>query len=245
MQPIDEAPLTPELIRSRAEGLITRLREAAERGGHDPERLRLVAVTKGFGVPVVRTAVEAGLTTLGENRVQEAKAKVDAHPEVEWHLVGRLQSNKARRAAGMFAAIHSVDSLALLERLNRLAHDDGLRPALLLQVNLAGDEHRGGFDGEWFRRQAAAKGELTSALRQTHAARVTGLMTMARLGADQGEQHATFAELREMRDRLRNLTGATLPDLSMGMTADAEAAAAEGATLIRIGTAIFGARPHP
>ncbi len=223
---------------------MARVRAAADRGGHDPARVRLVAVTKGFGVPVVRAAVAAGLATLGENRVQEAKAKIEAHPEVEWHLVGRLQSNKARRAAMLFAAIHSVDTLDLLERLNRLAHDEDLRPALLLQVNLTGEDHKGGFDDAWFEEQAQARGELAAALEQAHAARVTGLMTMARMGAEAPEQHATFARLRELRDRLQALVGRPLPELSMGMTADAEAAAAEGATLVRIGTAIFGPRPH-
>jgi PLP dependent protein len=244
MHPIEEPALTPELIRARADKLMERLRAAAQSAGHDPERLRLVAVTKGFGVPVVRAAVEAGLTTLGENRVQEAKAKIEAHPDVEWHLVGRLQSNKARRAAALFAAIHSVDSLELLDRLNRLAHDDGLRPTLLLQVNLTDEDHKGGFAGEWFAAQARAPGELVAALQRTRAAPITGLMTMARAGADPEEQHATFGQLRDLRDRLQQQTGLPLPELSMGMTADAEAAVAEGATLVRIGTAIFGPRPH-
>jgi pyridoxal phosphate enzyme (YggS family) len=244
VQPIEEPTLTPELIRSRADALMERLRGAAEAGGHDPARLRLVAVTKGFGVPAVRTAVAAGLAMLGENRVQEAKAKIEAHPEVEWHLVGRLQSNKARRAATLFAAIHSVDSLELLDRLNRLAHDDGATPALLLQVNLTGEGHKGGFDGAWFSEQLRAPGELAAALERARAARITGLMTMGRAGATPAEQRATFAGLRDLRDRLQQLAGRPLPELSMGMTADAEAAAAEGATLVRIGTAIFGPRPH-
>jgi hypothetical protein len=244
VQSIGDQSLSPELIGERADALMARVRAAAERGGHDPARVRLVAVTKGFGLPVVRAAVAAGLTTLGENRVQEAKAKVETHPEVDWHLVGRLQSNKARRAATLFAAIHSVDSLDLLERLDRLAHDAGLRPALFLQVNLTGEEQKGGFDGPWFEGQVRARGELAAGLERAIAARVTGLMTMARLGADPAEQHGTFARLRELRDRLQALTGRPLPELSMGMTADAEAAAAEGATLVRTGTAIFGPRPH-
>jgi pyridoxal phosphate enzyme (YggS family) len=244
VEPIEEPPATPDLIRSRADAVMARVRAAAQRGGHDPARVRLVAVTKGFGLPMVRAAVAAGLTTLGENRVQEAKAKIEAHPEVEWHLVGRLQSNKARRAATLFAAIHSVDSLDLLDRLNRLAHDEGLRPALLLQVNVTGEEHKGGFGGPWFEGQVQSRSELAAALERATVARVTGLMTMARLGADPEEQHATFARLRALRDRLQALIGRALPELSMGMSADAEAAAAEGATLVRIGTAIFGPRPH-
>lgn len=244
MQRIEEPALTPQLIRSRTYALMARLRAAAEAAGHEPGRVRLVAVTKGFGVPVVRAAVEAGLDILGENRVQEAKAKIEAHPDVGWHLVGRLQSNKARRAAALFAAIQSVDSLDLLDRLNRLAHDEGLRPDLLLQVNLTGEDHKGGFVGDWFEAESRISGELVGALQRARAARVTGLMTMGRAGAEMAEQHATFGRLRDLRDRLQQLTGIPLPELSMGMTADAEAAVAEGATLVRIGTAIFGPRPH-
>lgn len=241
MQVIEEPPLTPDLVRERVAALTTRLRNAAERTGRDPDGFRIVAVTKGFGLSVVRAALDAGLAALGENRVQEAEPKVEAFPDAEWHLVGHLQSNKARRALALFPTIHSVDSLELLGRLDRLAHDDSRHPGLLLQVNLSGEERRSGFDPAWFEREAG--GELARAVAGLRAARVTGLMTMARAGADSGEQHATFARLRELRDRLAQASGLALPELSMGMTADAEAAVAEGATLVRIGTALFGPRP--
>lgn len=243
MQPIEEPPLTPELIRARTEALLARLRVAAERAGRDPGGFRIVAVTKGFGEPVVRAAIAAGLRTLGENRVQEAEAKIEAHPDADWHLVGHLQSNKARRALAMFSTIHSVDSLDLLARLVRLAHDDARRPALLLQVNLSGEERKAGFDPDWFAAQASRPGELAAALTGQRAARVTGLMTMARAASDEPGQRKTFAALRNLRDALREASGIDLPELSMGMTADAEAAVAEGATLVRIGTALFGPRP--
>lgn len=243
MQPIEEPPLTAELVRERVATVTTRLRAAAERGGRDPDGFRIVAVTKGFGLPVVRAARDAGLATFGENRVQEAEPKAEAFSDAEWHLVGHLQSNKARRALALFRAIHSVDSLDLLARLDRLAHDDSRRPTLLLQVNLSGQERKAGFDPDWFARQAKDPGELAAALRDLRAANVRGLMTMARAGADAAEQHATFAQLRELRDRLAEASGLELPELSMGMTADAEAAVAEGATLVRIGTALFGPRP--
>jgi pyridoxal phosphate enzyme (YggS family) len=243
MQPIEEPPLTPELIRARAEAVTSRLRVAAERAGRDPDGFRIVAITKGFGVPVARAAVAAGLRTLGENRVQEAEAKVEALPGAEWHLVGHLQSNKARRALALFATVHSVDSLELLGRLDRIAHEEGRRPSLLLQVNLSGEERKAGFDPEWFAAGAVPGSELTAALRDLRAARAIGLMTMAAAGADEAEQGATFAALRGLRDRLQEATGIGLPELSMGMTADAGAAVAEGATLVRIGTAIFGPRP--
>lgn len=243
MQLIEEPPITPELVRERAAALDARLRAAAERAGRDPDGFRMVAVTKGFGLPVVRAAIEAGLITLGENRVQEAEPKVEAFPGAEWHLVGHLQSNKARRALALFRAIHSVDSLELLARIDRLAHDDSHRPALLLQVNLSGEDRKAGFDPDWFGQQSRARGELAAGLNDLRAARVRGLMTMARAGANAAEQHAVFARLRELRDRLAEASGLDLPDLSMGMTADADAAVAEGATLVRIGTALFGPRP--
>jgi len=243
VQRIEEPPITPELVRERAAVLTARLGDAAERAGRDPSAVRIVAVTKGFGEPVVRAALQAGLRTLGESRIQETEAKVEAHPDAEWHLVGHLQSNKARRALALFRTIHSVDSLELLARLDRLAHDDARRPALLLQLNLSGEERKAGFDPGWFAEQTAQPRELAGTLRDLRAVRVHGLMTMARAGADEAEQHATFALLRELRDRLAQASGLDLPELSMGMTADAEAAIAEGATLVRIGTALFGPRP--
>lgn len=243
MQRVEEPSLTPELIRARADAVMARLRAAAEAAGRDPTGIRIVAVTKGFGTPVARAALEAGLTLLGENRVQEAAPKVEALPGAKWHLVGHLQSNKARRALALFRTIHSVDSLELLARLDRLAHDDDRRPALLLQVNLADEHGRAGFDPAWFGDQAARRGELANALTELRSARVVGLMTMASAGAPAEEQRATFGALRGLRDRLEQAAGIALPELSMGMTADAEAAVAQGATLVRMGTALFGPRP--
>lgn len=243
MQPIEEPILTPELIRARADAVLDRLRRAAEAAGRDPSGFRLVAVTKGFGLPVARAAMAAGLRVLGESRIQEAEPKVRALPDAEWHLVGHLQSNKARRALALFGTIHSVDSAELLGRLERLAHDEGSHPALLLQVNLSGEERKAGFDAGWFGAEAARQGELAEAVRGLRHARVVGLMTIAREGANGGEQRATFAALRDLRDRLQETLGQPLPELSMGMTADGESAVAEGSTLVRIGTAIFGPRP--
>lgn len=243
MQRIEEPALTPELIRARAGAVMARLRVAAEAAGRDPAGFRLVAVTKGFGTPVARAALEAGLTVLGENRVQEAAPKVETLRGAEWHLIGHLQSNKARRALALFRAIHSVDSLELLARLDRLAHDDDRRPALLLQVNLADEHGRAGFDPDWFGDQASRRGELANALAGLRSARVVGLMTMASAGATSDQQRATFRALRELRDQLEQAAGLRLAELSMGMTADAEAAVAEGSTMVRIGTALFGPRP--
>ncbi|MDQ2940811.1 MAG: YggS family pyridoxal phosphate-dependent enzyme [Chloroflexota bacterium] len=220
-------------IRERAEEMTARLRSAAERAGRDPDGFRIVAVTKGFGTDVARAALGAGLTRLGENRVQEALPKVAALPDAEWHLIGRLQRNKARKAVAAFAVIHSVDSIELLRRVDDDATGAGLAPRLLLEVNVSGEPTKAGFAVERL-------DEVVPALSQ----RVVGLMTMARHDADEAEQRRTFAALRMLRDRLQESGGIGLPELSMGMSRDAEAAVAEGATLVRIGTALFGPRPR-
>lgn len=194
-----------------------------------------MAVTKTFPIEVVRAALEAGLTRFGENRLQEALPKIEAISEAEWHLVGHLQSNKARRAASGFACIHSVDSLDLLRRLD--AADAA--PRLLLQVNVTGDPAKAGFDADWFAAQARASGDLGRALGELHRSQVVGLMTIGRVD---GDPRPGFAQLRQLRDVLEQSAAIGLPELSMGMSADAEVAVAEGATLVRIGTALFGAR---
>ena len=191
-----------------------------------------MAVTKGFGTEVARAALEAGLTRLGENCVQEALPKIEALPGAEWHLVGRLQRNKVRKAVAAFAVIHSVDSAELLRRLSDEPGETGLAPRLLLQVNVTADPTKAGFAPERLDEALPATGD-----------RVVGLMTMARHDADADEQRRTFAALRDLRDRLQERAGIGLPELSMGMSRDAEAAVAEGATLVRIGTALFGPRP--
>ena len=219
-------------IRERAEEMRARLRAAAERAGRDPDGFQIVAVTKGFGIDVARAALDAGLTRLGENRVQEALPKVAALPDAEWHLVGRLQRNKARKALSAFAVVHSVDSIELLRRLADEAMRAGLAPRLLLEVNVSGELTKAGFDPVRLEEVAPALSD-----------RVVGLMTMARHQADEAEQRRTFATLRVLRDRLQESSGIALPELSMGMSRDAEAAVAEGATLVRIGTALFGPRP--
>lgn len=236
MEIVDVGPPSAAQIAERRERLEARLRAAAEDGGHDPARLRIVAITKTWPVELARAAFDAALTLLGESRVQEAEPKVAALPEAEWHLVGRLQSNKVRRALGLFAVIHSVDSLDLLRRIEDIV-TEGTAPRLLLQVNLTGSRTTAGLSPE-----AVLAADTAAAMAELRAARVIGLMTIARNGADAEEARATFGALRGLRDRLQEATGVALPELSMGMSADAEAAAAEGATLVRIGTALFGSR---
>jgi PLP dependent protein len=232
---------TATQIAERHAALLVRLRAAAERAGRDPDGFRVLAVTKTFPLAVVDAAIAAGLRAFAENRVQEALPKIEARPEAEWHLVGHLQSNKARVALAAFRVIQSVDSLSLLRRLEVLAADDDHRPSLLLQVNVSGEASKSGFARDWFASQVRQRGELVGALEMLGHARVSGLMTIAAPGVDPAP---AFSELRRLRDALQQSLGRSLPELSMGMSADAEAAVAEGATLVRIGTALFGPRQH-
>ena len=218
-------------IRERHDRLLARLREVAAANGHDPAALRIVGITKTHPVAVARAAVTAGIARLGESRIQEGEPKVAAVPEAEWHFVGRLQSNKARRAARAFAVIHAVDSPQLLDRLDRIAGEEARPTRLLLEVNVSGEATKGGMAPDQLRTVAAPR----------HA-RLVGLMTIAPMDAGAAEARAVFRRLRELRDDLAGRIGIELPELSMGMSADAEAAAAEGATLVRIGTALFGPR---
>jgi hypothetical protein len=242
MLPVDKPELTPVLIRSRHDALLARLRAAAEAAGHDPDALRIVAVTKGFGTDVIRAARAAGLSRFGENRIQEALPKIEAAPDAEWHLVGHLQGNKARAAVRGFAAIHSVDSVDLLLRLDRIAAEESLAPLVLLQVNVSEEASKAGFDLSWFTGEARRPASLVTALARLAAVRVAGLMTIGPAGAPVEEARRVFGTLRRLRDELEQASGRPLPELSMGMTGDADAAVAEGATLVRIGTAIFGPR---
>ena len=222
-------------IAERARALRARLDAAAGRAGRDPGAVRIVAVTKTWPVEVAAAALEAGLTALGENRVQEALPKVAALPAAEWHLIGRLQSNKARAAVSAFTWLHAVDSVTLLRRLDGLAHDLGRRPRILLQVNVTGEPQKAGFDPSTLAGQ-----DLAVALGDTTALDVVGLMTIARAEAD---PRPAFVALRTLREELRQRTGLPLPELSMGMSGDVEEAVEEGATLVRVGTALFGPRP--
>jgi pyridoxal phosphate enzyme (YggS family) len=223
--------VSAEQVRARHDRLLRRLREVADAHGHDPGRLRIVGVTKEHPLEVVAAAVDAGLTRLGESRVQEAEPKTAAFPAIEWHFIGRLQSNKARRAVRSFPVIHSIDSVELLQRVDRIADEEGRRPQVLLEVNVSGEATKAGL-----------RPEDLDEISAPAVAELVGLMTIARFGASEEEARAVFARLRALRDRLQQRLGRELPELSMGMSADAEAAAAEGGTYVRIGTALFGPR---
>jgi pyridoxal phosphate enzyme (YggS family) len=223
--------------------LLKRLRAAAAAAGRDGDAIRVVAVTKGFGAGAVLQAFKAGLRSFGENRVQEALPKVAAVPGAEWHLVGRLQANKARAAVRAFEVVHSVDSLDLLARLDRIAAEESRVPRVLLQVNVTAEPTKGGFALDEFAAATRRQGPLSEAIGRLEAVQLVGLMTIGEAGVATDAARRAFATLRRLRDELEQLAARPLPELSMGMTADAEAAAAEGATLVRVGTAIFGPRP--
>lgn len=211
--------------------------ECRLRAGHD-HPVRIVAVTKTHGPAAVRAAWDAGLRDVGENRVQEALPKQDATRDLAmaWHLVGGLQRNKARHAAGRFALIHSVDRIELARELQRRAAE-GIRQPILVQVNCSAEPQKGGVEPD-------ALPALLDALRPLDRLDVRGLMTMAAYDASPPGQRRTFATLRELRDAALG-HGHALPELSMGMSDDYPAAVEEGATLIRLGTALFGARMSP
>jgi PLP dependent protein len=222
-----------ELARAR---VLQAVAESAGRAGRDASGIRLVAVSKTVPVPRLRAAVEAGLTLLGENRVQEAEAKVPELPGARWHLIGPLQSNKARRAVELFDTIESVDSLELAHRLDRIAGELGRAPLeVFLQVNVDRDDAKAGFTPESLERDLAALADLPNL-------RAAGLMTVGRLLATKEEARPTFARLRDLSARLRAVDGRLGPELSMGMSADYAVAVEEGATLIRVGRALFGDR---
>jgi hypothetical protein len=227
-------PPSATQIRERYDRLLGRLRDAAEANARDPARIRIIAVTKGHSLDVVRSAVDAGLERLGENRVQEAEPKIEAWPAVEWHLIGQLQSNKERRAVRAFRVIHSIASAAQLERMHHRVGEADRRPSLLLQVNVSGEATKAGMHAD-----DVLAPPTVAAVR---GAQPVGLMTIAPMGASADEARAVFRRLRHLRDELEQAAGIGMPELSMGMSADAEAAAVEGATLVRIGTAIFGPR---
>jgi PLP dependent protein len=197
--------------------------------------VRIVAVTKGHGQEAVRAAATAGLDAVGENRVQEATAKQDAcsDVDVEWHLIGTLQRNKVRQIVGRFALVHSIDRLDLAEELDHRI-GDAPRQAILVQVNCSEEPQKGGVEPEQLEL-------LLAGLRSLQHLDVRGLMTMAAFTDEVREQRRAFAMLRSLRDRAQS-AGYPLPELSMGMSGDFGAAVEEGATIVRLGTALFGAR---
>ena len=226
-----------EAYRAARAEVLARIAGACDRSGRDPATVTLVAVSKTIPADALRDAVAAGLDLLGENRVQEAAAKVPEVPGARWHLVGPLQSNKAHPALDVFDAIESVDSVKLAQRLDRLVPETrpGRRYPILIQVNVDRDPAKAGFAPD-------AVDAVMPALVELPHLEVRGFMTVGRLTSDLGEARRTFAGLRELSEDCRSRWPGLGPELSMGMSDDFEVAIEEGATIVRVGRALFGER---
>jgi pyridoxal phosphate enzyme (YggS family) len=233
-------------IADRLTEIRERIASAARSAGRDPSSVRLVAVSKTFSVDAVAEAFAAGQREFGENRVQEALQKIElalqkidrsADQSIRWHLLGHLQTNKARKAAPAFAMIQSVDSVELIHKLDQAAADTPHAPELLIQVDLAGEATKFGVAPDEVPR-------LFDAAAACRAARLVGLMTLPPFPETPEESRPWFRQLRELRDgwQVSGVPDSMLRELSMGMSGDFEVAVQEGATIVRVGTAIFGSR---
>lgn len=210
--------------------------QAAAKSNRSPDEIELVAVTKTHPAETVHEAADAGHVVFGESKVQEARAKIPLLPSnLHWHFIGHLQKNKVRHALPLFELIHSVDSLELAQAIDRIAQEDGLHPRVLLEVNVAGEASKFGFQPDKLREQM----ESLLALPRLS---VEGLMCIPPLGEDAKASRKYFVMLRELRDNFETDFDLKLRHLSMGMTNDYTVAVEEGATLVRVGTAIFGER---
>lgn len=226
-------------MKANLERIKKRIADTAIDCGRDPETVRLVAVSKTISADRVAQAIDAGVDILGENYIQEAREKFDALVDrpVQWHFIGHLQSNKAKYAVRMFDLIHTVDSLKLAKALDKAAHKYGKLQDILVQVNISREETKSGI-------AESDAVELVARVSQLENLRVKGLMTMPPFFDAPQQARPFFRQLALLRDRIvdRTIPGVSMDDLSMGMTGDFEVAIEEGATLVRIGTAIFGAR---
>jgi len=228
------------LLAVRLADVRARVRAAAQKSGRQPDDVRLIAISKTHPASVIKQVCQLGATDFGENRVQEAEGKIVeiGREKVRWHLVGHLQANKARRAVNLFDVIHSVDSLDLAQRLDRLCVEESRESLpVLIQVDLGHEETKSGIEESELTHMVESLGPLTRV-------KLIGLMTLPPFFDDPEQSRAFFRRLRELRDELnqRGAFGERTGELSMGMTHDFEVAIEEGATMVRIGTAIFGER---
>jgi len=223
-------------MQEQVDAVLERISLACGRAGRSPDDVRLVAVSKTYPPERVLEAIDCGLTVFGESRVYEAEAKVPACPgTVEWELIGHLQRNKARRAVALFSMIHAVDSGPLLAKIESCAKECGKTMPVCLEVNVSGESSKYGF----------APDEIPEVLEEATKLMnvdVVGLMTIPPFTPEAEDARPHFARLRELRDGWREATGFELRELSMGMSGDFEVAIEEGATSVRVGSAIFGAR---
>jgi len=222
-------------IRENVLHVMERIEKAAQKGGRDPKDIRLVAVSKTVDSVRAREAIEAGVTILGENYVQEAQKKIEEiGKSISWHFIGHLQSNKAKVAVRLFDVIHSVDSISLAEELNRRAQQSKQKIPVMIEVNLSGETTKFGTEEEKVSALAQKMLSLSSVS-------LEGLMTMPPYFDDPEMSRPYFVQLRELKEKMVK-GGIPLKELSMGMSNDFEVAIEEGATYVRVGTAIFGPR---
>jgi PLP dependent protein len=224
-------------ISENLERVREQIRQGAVKSGRSENEIELVAITKTHPAERIRDAVEAGQTLFGESRVQEARAKIPKLPSsLRWHFVGHLQKNKIRHALPLFELFHGIDSLGLAQEMNRIAAEEGGHPRGLLEVNVAGEGSKFGFTTETLRAEMEPLLELQRLS-------IEGLMCIPPLADEAESSRKYFVQLRELRDSVEREFSLKLPHLSMGMTQDFWIAVEEGATLVRVGTAIFGERP--
>jgi pyridoxal phosphate enzyme (YggS family) len=216
----------------------SRIADACRKAGRNPDDVELIAVSKTFPVEMIREAADAGQRVFGESRLQEAEVKIDALPgSFHWHFIGRVQRNKVRKILPRFEVIHAIDSTRLAQYADEVARELGLFPKVFLQVNIGGEETKGGFEPD------AIRDEI-DALLALERLEVMGLMCIPPPGPDAEASRPWFRQLRELRDALQRHTGVPLPCLSMGMSDDFEVAIEEGATHVRVGSSIFGKRAY-
>lgn len=223
-----------EPIADRLAGLHQRVAAACASAGRAARDVELLAVSKTFPAEAVQEAYDAGQRAFGESRQQEAAPKIESLPaDIRWHFIGGLQRNKARKVMADFPVIHSIDSLRLAEHLDRIAGEEGKRPQVYLEVNVAGEASKGGF----------APDELLEAAERLPAFRHLGILGLMAIPPED-DPRRWFAATRELRDRLETASGLSLPGLSMGMSGDFEPAILEGSTVVRVGSALFGHRSY-
>ena len=236
MRPPGGAPGGGAPLAERAARVLDRIEDAVRRSGRPAGSVKLVAVSKTQPLARILEAYAAGLSVFGENYIQEAEEKIPGLPSAEWHLIGRLQGNKVRRAVALFSRIQTADSARRLREISRCAAESGKTTRVLIEVNLGGGGSKAGAD----------PGDLRAILEESAGlpgVRVDGLMAIPPFSADPEGSRPYFARLRELRDALaREIPGAVFGELSMGMSNDFEQAVEEGATMVRVGTAIFGSR---
>lgn len=225
-------------LEDRYSQINRRIEQACERVGREPGDVRLLAVSKTQSPAAIQEVSALGVDTFGENKVQEARSKIPlCSSRLHWHLVGHLQSNKVREAVKLFEMIHSVDSLKLLEALDRCAREEGRRLPVCLEVNVSGERSKFGMPPD-------AVAATLKAANSMYQVKVVGLMTIPPVAEDPEEARPFFRALRDLRDDLQDRLGFPLPELSMGMSGDYDVAVEEGATWIRVGTLLFGPRPR-